>query len=129
MAWAAERAVGASRVVGVVAHIVAVFWLGWLVAIRRLVGDLVLVDELLAVLPVVVLFVAGWTSLYPIDRRIREAVIVRSLDEGLPIEPYVSLSAHVISFLQASDLARRRADRACPRPLRAARRRGPRHLA
>lgn len=100
LAWSAERAVAISRVIGVIAHVGAVFWLGWLVAIRRLVGDLVLIDELIAVLPVVALFVAGWASLYPIDRRIREAVIVRSLDEGLPVEPYVSFRAHVLSFVR-----------------------------
>ena len=100
MAWSAERAVGLSRLLATIVHGVGVYWLGWLVAVRRVVGDLVLIDELIAVLPVVGVFVAGWASLYPIDRRIREAVIIRSLDEGAPIEAYVSLSAHVMSFVR-----------------------------
>lgn len=100
LAWSAERVVIASRIIGVGVHVGAVFWLGWLVAVRRLVGDLVLIDELIGVLPIVGLFIAGWASLYPIDRRIREAVIVRSLDEGLPVEPYVTFRAHVLSFVR-----------------------------
>jgi STE24 endopeptidase len=100
LAWMAERFVGVSRFVAAGIHAFAVLGLGWLVVVRDLVGDLVLVDELLAVLPVLCVFVGGWASLYGIDRRMREAVVVRSLDEGLPIQAYVSFGAHVMSFVR-----------------------------
>jgi STE24 endopeptidase len=59
-----------------------VFVLGWLDAIREITGDLVLIDELLALLPPLVALCAGWWSLHPIDRRLREAVLLGMLDAG-----------------------------------------------
>lgn len=100
LAWRAERAVSASRVLATIVHGASVAWLGWLEAVRSLTGDLVLVDEMICVLPPIAVFVAGWASLYPIDRRMREAMMIRSLDEGRPIVGYVPLGSHVMSFVR-----------------------------
>lgn len=64
---------------------VSIFALGWLDRIRAVVGDLVLVDELLCIGPTLAVFVLAWWAIYPVHRRIREAVTMRSLDEGAPV--------------------------------------------
>ena len=67
-----------------------VFWigvlvLGWFDAVRSAMGDWVLLDEVVAIGPLVLVFVLLWWSQYPIDRRLREAVLMRELDRGAPI--------------------------------------------
>ncbi len=66
-------------------HVVAVLGLGWLDVIRRAIGDRILIDEMLAGAPPVLAIVATWWAYYPIDRLLREAQIIRRLDEGAPI--------------------------------------------
>ncbi len=90
----------ACRLLGVALHTVNVLGLGWLDVVRGVVGDLVLVDEFLAALPVLGLFVGTWWSMYPIDRRLREAVLLRDLDEGRPAHPMPSRGAFVFSTLR-----------------------------
>jgi Zn-dependent protease with chaperone function len=56
--------------------------LGWLLTVRHaLGGDYILIDEALATLPPLLVIIGGWASYYPIDRRIREASLFRSLGE------------------------------------------------
>ncbi len=93
----ADLALALSRVGGTLAHVAAVFALGWLEAVRAAVGDLVLIDELLGVLPLILFFLAGWWSIYPIDRRVRDAVLVHRLDEGLAVHPPPSRAAFVLA--------------------------------
>ncbi len=75
------------------AHVVGVLGLGWLDTVRRLIGagshrgDLILIDEALAIFPLLLGLAACWWMLYPIDRRLREAVLIRELDEGRTIHP------------------------------------------
>jgi len=61
--------------------------LGWLAAVRAAVGDLVLVDEALAAAPFLLALMAGWWSFAPIERRLVEATMMRSLDLGEPVHP------------------------------------------
>ncbi len=84
-AFGAQRIVGVSRVAMIVHFGFSLFVLGWLGAVRRVVGDLWLVDELIAVLPPLAGAAAGWWSLYPIDRRQREALLWRRLADGEPM--------------------------------------------
>ena len=93
----AERAVTAARVGGVVVHAAGVLVLGTLDEIRGWIGDWVLVDEALCAIPPVLLFVAGWWSLYPIDRRVREAILLRHLDEGRIVHPLPTRGAFVLT--------------------------------
>jgi STE24 endopeptidase len=96
----ADAAVLGSRVAAVVVHGFAVLGLGWLDVVRRWVGDIVLADELLAAAPVLGVFVLGWWAMYPIDRRLREAVVLRELDEGRPIRPMPGRGAYVLNALR-----------------------------
>ncbi|MEZ6190678.1 MAG: M48 family metallopeptidase [Phycisphaerales bacterium] len=77
--------------------------LGLLVLVRGGIGSLtgiahpVLIDELLVILPTLLYWGAGWCVYYPIDRRLREATLIRQLDQGLPIEAVWSRSQYVLS--------------------------------
>ncbi len=62
-----------------------VLWLGWLETIRSLTGDLVAVDEVIAMGPVIAGVAATWWLFYPLERRVREALLIRQLDEGRPV--------------------------------------------
>lgn len=85
--YAADRAIFATRVASVVVHAVAVLGLGLLDWIRANVGDFILLDEAICVLPVVLFFAAGWWSIYPIERRVREAMLYRELHEAATVAP------------------------------------------
>ncbi len=82
---AAEAAVSWSRLAAVMLHATGVLMLGWLEAVRGVVGDTVVLDELVVVAPALSVFVLGWWSVEPVERRLREAAMVRALDEGTPL--------------------------------------------
>lgn len=71
-------------VVGLLAAAMAAGWLAW---IRGVIGDLILIDELLAALPAFALLLWRWYAYYPVERRIREASLIRSLDHNDPVYP------------------------------------------
>ncbi len=83
----AQRGAAIARTSAVVVQIAAVFTLGWLDAVRAIVGDWILLDEALAVAPALVTFFASWMSFAAIDRILWESSLVRSLDDGLPLRP------------------------------------------
>lgn len=83
----ADRTVMSVRVLTVLTHAVCVLLLGWVDAVRSVVGDLVMIDELLAMTPALLVISAGWWSYYPIERQFREATIVRDLDVGRTMYP------------------------------------------
>ena len=68
----------------------------------------ILLDELLVMAPPLLTLIAMWWCFYPIDRRMREASVMRELDEGKPIyriwscrEYLISQIRHGIAFLLA----------------------------
>ncbi len=69
--------------------------LGWLGMVRAGVGDLILLDEIVALLPTLGVAMIDWWLEYPIDRRFREAVLIRHLDEGRAVIPIWSRSQFV----------------------------------
>jgi Zn-dependent protease with chaperone function len=75
-------------------------WAGGLVWVRAMVGDRVLVDELLFLLPVLATLIFEWWAYYPIDRRLREAKLIRRLDDGLPVYPIWSRGQFVLAQLR-----------------------------
>ncbi len=93
----ADLILGLSRLGALLVHLGAVFGLGWVGVVRGAVGDTVLLDEFLASLPLLVFVLAGWWSIYPIDRRVRDAALLRRLDEGLSVHPPPSRAGFVIS--------------------------------
>jgi Zn-dependent protease with chaperone function len=64
---------------------VAVLGFGWVDLVRSATGDILILDEILASLPAFVAFIAAWWIFYPFDRKIREARLIRDLDEGRPL--------------------------------------------
>src|SRR4051812_33209886 len=82
----AEKMMTLARIGAACWWLYALFELGWLRAVRSMVGDLLLVDELLAMAPFVGVLVGAWWSMFPVDRRYQEAILVRQLDDprGLP---------------------------------------------
>ncbi|MDX9911181.1 MAG: M48 family metalloprotease [Phycisphaerales bacterium] len=68
---------------------------GWLSAARSLAGDLVLVDDVIALAPIVLALAGVWWTQEPVARRVREAMFMRELDAGGPIYPSASRPAWV----------------------------------
>ncbi|MEM7754537.1 MAG: M48 family metalloprotease [Planctomycetota bacterium] len=91
----AERWVLAARVVILSAHVAAVFALGWVDAVRAVVGDWPLVDELMAAAPALVGLIATAAVWHPIELRLCEARIFRELETGGPVYPPPTLGEHV----------------------------------
>lgn len=71
--------------VGASSTCIGIAVLGWLDAIRAVVGNVILVDELLAILPFVLVVMGNWWAIEPLERRMREATLLRQLDEGSPV--------------------------------------------
>lgn len=63
-----------------VPHVVALFALGWLEVVRSMVGDIVLVDEAMALLPALLGIGAIRRCWAPIERRVREWELLDRLD-------------------------------------------------
>ncbi len=92
----AERIMRWARMSFIAGFAVAVLCLGWLEAVRSVTGNLVLVDELIAMSPVFIALALAWWLFYPIDMHVRSAMIVRRLDEGGPIYPMPSRPRYVL---------------------------------
>lgn len=91
----ADRVVTASRFGAIGLHGANVLLFGWLAAVRDLVGDQILVDELAAVSPALLVITASWWSFYPIERTLRESVQMRKLESGSPVYPIPSRTTYV----------------------------------
>ena len=83
-------------------------YFGALLVLRRQLGDLfgvpspatdrvILIDELLFLLPPLLLLVFSWWAYYPIDRRLREASLIRMIDAGIPIHPIWTRGQYLLS--------------------------------
>ncbi len=92
----AERTLVGARIGAVLVHVVAVLVLGWAGAVRAVMGDLVVLDEAVIIAPALAVFVLGWWSFYPIEKRLRDATLIRSLDAGEPVYPHPSRGAWVL---------------------------------
>lgn len=79
-----------TRIAAVVVHAFNVLGLDWVRAVRGAVGNLIVVDELLAAAPVIAVWTFTWWAIEPIDRRIHEATLIRHLDQGYPLYPALS---------------------------------------
>ncbi len=87
----AERGMTVTRLAGAAWWGFALFELDWLRAVRTMVGDGLLYDELLAMSPFIALLAGAWWSIYPVERRLQDAMLMRQLDdpEGHGIYPPV----------------------------------------
>lgn len=75
-------------------------YLGLLTALRATVGDLILLDELIAMSLTLGLIVFGWWAYYPIDRHVREATLMRSLDSAGPVHAIWTRSQYLLGQLR-----------------------------
>lgn len=71
-------------------HLASVFLLGALGAARDLAGDWILLDEILAAAPALALLLWTFRLTYPIEKRIRQAMLIRELDDASPVYPFPS---------------------------------------
>ena len=81
----AERWIALGRLAGAVVFLVAVALLDWPWVVRGVVGDPVAFDEMVIVAPLMLMVIGGWWSFHPLDRRLREAMLERQIDLGLPV--------------------------------------------
>lgn len=96
----ADQIAAGMRVAAVALHAYLVLGIGWLDAVRTATGNLVLVDELLAALPVIGVFVVSWWSMYQVDHRLRDAVFLGELDQGMPVRPMPTRREYVLAALR-----------------------------
>ena len=92
----AERLAHSARLLILVNHAVAVLVFGWLGTVRDAMGDLILLDELVTIGPPLLGYLGTWWAYYPIERRIRDAVLLRRLDLGQPVYPAPSRGRYVL---------------------------------
>lgn len=101
----AERLARWSRWFIAIVHVLAVVVFGWLDVVRRAIGDYILVDELVTMAPAIVGIIGTWWLYYPIEKRIRTAMLIRQLDSGAPVTPqttrlgWTSMQARMGLFL------------------------------
>ena len=74
--------------------------IGGLTWVRGGIGDLILVDELTLMLPTLTMMMISWACYYPIDRALREAMILRHLDAGHPVYPVWSRGQFILAQLR-----------------------------
>lgn len=96
----AEASVSALRLITLGWYAVGVFGWDWPGAIRAVTGDLILLDELIAILPLIVTLMLAAYIIYPIERRLRDALLARHLDEGRPINRPWSRREYVWSMVR-----------------------------
>jgi STE24 endopeptidase len=72
---------------GLLASFAMDLWLGLLWWVRGGVGNPVLLDEVLVLLPTLAAITISWRAYWPIYRRLNEAAIFERADRGLPVYP------------------------------------------
>ncbi len=79
---AAQRIARTARGLLLVHFAVIVLAFGWLDVTRAGVGDVAGLDDILAMLPTLGGFAVIWWIYYPVEQRVRDALLIRSLDHG-----------------------------------------------
>lgn len=74
--------------------------IGGLLVIRGATGDLIMVDELLLLLPTVAMLVWQWWVYYPVDRVLREAMLMKQVTTGQPAQPIWSRKMYILTQLR-----------------------------
>jgi len=83
----ADGVARSGRVAATLLHVVAVFIFGWVDAVRSLIGNIVVVDEFVTILPALLSWAWAWWAVEPVERRLREAAIFRVLHTGGAVHP------------------------------------------
>ncbi len=81
--------------------IVALFfldlWMGVPTVVQGWVGDVILLDELIVITPALLMLTFGWWAFYPLDRRMREASLMRRMEGGEAVRPIWSRTQFIVS--------------------------------
>jgi len=96
----AERTTSAARVGAVCLHLANVLVFGWLDLVRSVMGDVIIVDELVAITPTLLVFCATWAAQWPLEKRARDAVTIRGLDSGLVMYPMPTRRQYVVGHFR-----------------------------
>jgi STE24 endopeptidase len=96
----ADMVLTSSRISAVFLHLFNILGLGWLDVVRGVTGNLVALDELIACAPLLAVFILGWWSMYPIDRRMRDAVILSEFDNARAMPPILTRRQFVLNSLR-----------------------------
>ncbi len=83
------------RAAGLASLVYSVYVWGWPDAVRAYVGDLILVDEIIACLPFWCLIAWMWWAQHPIERRAKEATLHRRIADESLVQPFESRGASV----------------------------------
>lgn len=98
----AENVLRLSQWLALVVMVIAVLGFGWVDLVRSTTGDILILDEVLASLPAFLAFIAAWWIFYPFDRSVREAMLIRDLDEGRPLRPPPGRSRWVLQQIRTN---------------------------
>lgn len=72
-------------------------YFGALSALRQHFVDTVLLDEVLFMLPTLLVMAWSWWAYYPIDRGLRETALIRRIDAGLPVQAIWSRGQYMLA--------------------------------
>lgn len=98
----AERSLLAVRVAGTGVFVASLYVVDWLGVVRSWMGDVILIDEIVCLSPLIAVFLLSWASAYPIERRLREATILRRLDSGQPLHDGPTRAQSVLAHARQS---------------------------
>ena len=95
-----HAATTAYRLIVIAGHYVDLWWVNTLGMLRVALGDLVFIDEMLILTPPILMMAWSWWAYYPIDHRLRQAVLLRQIDTGLPVHPIWTRPQYMIAQLR-----------------------------
>jgi len=103
--FAADTAQSRLRILGTAWYIFGVFGLGWVRIVQGMrrgpahshaaLGDVSLADAVIIIFPVIALFLSLWWSMFPLERRVREAMLFREIERGNPVHPIPTRGQYV----------------------------------
>ncbi len=95
-----DRLLSAGRWMVVLIFAGQMFHMGWLLWLTSVTGELILVNDLIALSGPVLAMMGMWAAYHPIDRRLREATILSRLDQGLPVPHIWTRPQYVLAQLR-----------------------------
>ena len=96
IAWA-DRTVRLSQPLAVGAFAAAVLGLGLIGQLRAILPGVPLLDYALAILPPLSVFINNWAAMYPIERRLSDASMMRALDDAQAVYAPPTRGQYVLS--------------------------------
>ena len=70
--------------------------------VRETLGDWVLLDESVVLLPTLLAYLLLWRIYYPVDRKVREAMAFAAVDAGEPVPPIWTMNQYLLAQIRHS---------------------------